>query len=153
MFVLALILAPVVEVLVFIEVGMAIGWLPAVALLLATSVLGGWLLRVQGRVAIQRVTLAVAERRTPAAAAIEGALGFVGGVLLVAPGFVTDALGVLLVFPPTRTLARRWISRRYQGRVMRFVANVGRVAPGSSSVRPADVESTAVEEDPRELGG
>jgi UPF0716 protein FxsA len=83
MFVLALILAPVVEVLVFIEVGMAIGWLPAVALLLATSVLGGWLLRVQGRVAIQRVTLAVAERRTPAAAAIEGALGFVGGVLLV----------------------------------------------------------------------
>jgi UPF0716 protein FxsA len=153
MFALLLIVAPVAEVLVFIEVGLAIGWLTDVVLLLGTSVLGGWLLRVQGRVAIQRVSLAVSERRAPGAAAIDGALGFLGAGLLVVPGFITDALGVLLVFPPTRTVARRWISRRYEGRVMRFVANVGRVAPGGRGVRPADVESTAVEDDPRELRG
>jgi UPF0716 protein FxsA len=152
MFVLILIGVPAVEVFVFIEVGRAIGWLPAVLLLLGTSVLGARLLRTQGRSAIERVSLAVSEHRTPARAAIDGALGFLGGVLLVAPGFVTDVLGALLVFPPTRTLTRRWISRHYAGRVMSFAATAGRFGSGNRGVRRADVESTAVEDDPEQLG-
>jgi UPF0716 protein FxsA len=152
MFVLILIGVPAVEVFVFIEVGRAIGWLPAVLLLLGTSVLGARLLRTQGRSAIERVSLAVSEHRTPARAAIDGALGFLGGVLLVAPGFVTDVLGALLVFPPTRTLTRRWISRHYAGRTVSFIATAGRFASGQRGARPADVESTAVDEDPEQLG-
>jgi UPF0716 protein FxsA len=147
MFVLVLIGVPAVEVLAFVEVGWAIGWLAAVALLLGTSVIGARLLRIQGRSAIERVSLAVSERRAPGRAAIEGALGFLGGVLLVVPGFVTDALGALLVFPPTRTLTRRWISRRYLGRVVGFVASTGRFASRNHGSRAADVESTAVDED------
>ena len=107
MFVLVLIGVPVLEVLVFIEVGRTIGWLLALLLLLATSVLGARVLRIQGRAAIERFSLALSERRAPARAAIDGALGFVGGVLLVIPGFVTDALGALLVFAPTPCLTRR----------------------------------------------
>src|ERR1700733_16329754 len=102
MFLLVLIGVPVVEVFAFIEVGRAIGWLAAVVLLLATSVLGARIVRVQGRLAIERVTLAVSERRAPGAAAIDGALGFLGAALLVVPGFVTDALGALLLLAPTR---------------------------------------------------
>jgi UPF0716 protein FxsA len=152
MLLLALILVPAAEVFLFIEVGLAIGWLLAVLLLLGTSLLGGWLLRVQGRAAIERVARALAEHRAPGAAAIDAALGFLGGGLLVVPGFLTDALGALLVIGPTRALLRRWISRRFEGRVMRFVVNLGRVAPGSRGVRPADVESTAVENDLDQLG-
>jgi UPF0716 protein FxsA len=152
MFLIFLIAVPVVEVLVFIEVGLAIGWLLAVLLLLGTSVLGVWLLRVQGRFAIERVSRAVSEQRAPAAAAIDGALGFLGGVLLVVPGFVTDALGVLLLLPPSKALARRWLSRRYVGRMMSFVATAGRFAPRDRRAPPADVESTAVDEDLDELG-
>jgi UPF0716 protein FxsA len=152
MVVLALIVIPVAEVLAFIEVGRAIGWLLAVVLLLGTSAFGWWLLRVQGRAAIERVSRAASEHRAPGAAAIDGALGFLGCGLLVVPGFLTDALGALLVFRPTRTLARRWIARRYEGRVMRFVANFGRFAPGDRGVRPADVESTAVDDDRDRLG-
>ena len=151
MFVLALIVVPVAEVFVFIEVGRAIGWLLAVVLLLGTSVLGGQLLHIQGRAAIERVSRAVSEHHAPAVAAVDGALGFLGAGLLVIPGFLTDALGGLLVFPPTRALARRWISRRYEGRTMRVVANFGRFAPGTRGARPADVESTAVEDDPDQL--
>jgi UPF0716 protein FxsA len=151
MFVLVLIAVPVVEVFVFIEVGHAIGWLLAVVLLLGTSVLGARLLRIQGRSAIERVSLAVSEHRAPARAAIDGALGFLGGVLLVVPGFVTDALGVLLMFPPTRTLTRRWISRHYAGRVMSLIATTGRFASRERSARPADVQSTAVDDDPDQL--
>lgn len=151
MFVLVLIAVPVVEVFVFIEVGHAIGWLLAVVLLLGTSVLGARLLRIQGRSAIERVSLAVSERRAPARAAIDGALGFLGGVLLVVPGFVTDALGVLLMFPPTRTLTRRWTSRHYAGRVMSFIATTGRFASRERGARSADVQSTAVDDDADQL--
>jgi len=151
MFVLLLIGVPAAEVFVFIEVGLAIGWLPVVLLLLGTSVLGARLLRIQGRSAIERVSLAVSEHRAPAPTAIDGALGFLGAGLLVLPGFITDALGALLMLPPSRTLMRRWLSRHYAGRVIGFVATAGRFASGNAGGRPADVDSTAVEHEPDQL--
>jgi UPF0716 protein FxsA len=152
MFLLVLIGVPVLEVLAFIEVGRAIGWLLALILLLGASVIGARLLRIQGRAAIERVSLAVSEHRAPGAAAIEGALGFLGAALLVVPGFITDFLGVLLLVPLTRSLARRRISAHYAARVMSFVATAGRFARRDRGMPPADVDSTAVEEDLDELG-
>ena len=151
MFLIVLIGLPAVEIFVFIEVGRAIGWLLATAILLGTSVLGAQLLRIQGRSAIERVSRAVSERRAPAAAAIDGVLGFLGGMLLVLPGFLTDALGALLVLPPTRALTRRWLSRHYSGRTMRFVATTGRFASRDGGRRPDDVESTPVDADHTQL--
>ena len=142
---------PAIEIFVFIEVGQAIGWLLAVVLVLGTSVLGAQLLRVQGRSAIERVSLAVSEGRAPAGAAIDGLLGFLGGVLLVIPGFVTDAFGALLLLAPTRALTRRWLSRHYAGRAMRFVASTERFASRDRRGRPDDVDSTAVDDDPPRL--
>lgn len=155
MFVLVLIGVPVLELFVFIEVGRAIGWVLALLLLFATSVLGVRLVRVQGRIAIERVSVAVSERRAPGGAAVDGALGFLGSVLLAVPGFVTDAVGALLLLPPTRALTRRWISRRYATRVVGFVSTAGRFASRDRGVkvRPADVESTAVEDDLDQLEG
>jgi len=152
MFLLVLIGVPVLEVFVFIEVGHAVGWLLAVVLLFGTSILGVRLLRIQGRSAIERVSHAVSERRAPAAAAIDGALGFLGAALLVVPGFVTDVFGALLILPPTRTLTRRWISRHYTGRVMSFVATAGRFASRERGAPPADVDSTAFDDDADQLG-
>jgi UPF0716 protein FxsA len=147
MFVLILFGVPVLEVFAFIEVAHAIGWLAAVVLLIGTSVLGARLLGSQGRMAIERVSLAVSQRRAPGRVALDGALGFVGSALLVIPGFVTDLLGVLLLARPTRSLVQRWLSRHYGGRLMGLVAGAGRFAPGARRTRPADVESTAYEED------
>lgn len=147
MFLLAFLVFPIAEVFVFVEVGLAIGWLWAVVLLLGSSVLGAWLLRIEGRLTIERMARAVSERRAPGPVGIDGALGLLGCALLIIPGFITDALGALLVLPPTRVLVRRWISRRYEQHVMRWATRVGRYAPGSRGVRPADVESTAVEDD------
>jgi UPF0716 protein FxsA len=152
MFLLILIGVPVLEIFAFIEVGLAIGWLWAVVLLLGTSLLGVWVVRIQGRSAIERVSRAVSAHQPPARPAVDGALGFLGGVLLVVPGFVTDALGGLLVLGPTRALTRRWLSRRHAGRVMSFVATAGRFASRDRAASQADVESTAVDDDVDQLG-
>jgi len=125
---LVLIGVPLVELFAFIEVARAIGWLAAIVLLLGTSVLGVWLVRIQGRSTIAGVSLAVSERRAPARTAIDGALGLLGGLLLVVPGFVTDALGALLMLPPTQALTRRLVSRHYAGRVVGGLATVARFA-------------------------
>jgi hypothetical protein len=65
LFLLVLIGVPVLEVFVFIEVGRAIGWLLAVLLLVGISLLGTQLARIQGRIAIERISQAVSERRAP----------------------------------------------------------------------------------------
>jgi UPF0716 protein FxsA len=151
MVILALIAVAVVEVFVFIEVGLTIGWVLATVLLVGTSLLGVRLLRIEGRSALRRVSSAASEGRPAGGAALNGALGFLGCILLVVPGFVSDAFGALLLFSPTRALLRRWIARRYARRVMRFAATAARFAPRDRAVWPADVESTAVEDDPGQL--
>jgi UPF0716 protein FxsA len=152
MFVLVLIVVPLVEVFAFIEVGRAIGWLLAVVLLLGISLLGARLLFVQGRLAIARVSLAVSERDAPGRAALDGALAFLGCLLLVIPGFVTDVIGAQLLFAPARRLTRRWLSRHYAVRIMSAATTAGRYASGARRPRPADVESTAIEDDQDQLG-
>jgi UPF0716 protein FxsA len=152
MFFLVLIGVPILELFVFIVLGQAIGWLLVVVLLIGTSLLGVQLMRIQGRSTIDRVSLAVSEHRAPARAALDGALGFLGALLLAVPGFVTALLGALLLFPLTRTLTRRWISRHYAARVMSFAATAGRFAPGNRVAPSFDVESTAVDDDLDQLG-
>jgi UPF0716 protein FxsA len=151
-FFLLFLLVPALEVLAFIEVGLAIGWLWAVVLVFGASLAGVRLLRSQGRAAIAAVSAAVSGQRAPGLAALDGALGVLGAALLAVPGFITDAFGVLLLLPPARRQVRRLLSRHYTARVMSFAATAGRFA-GSPRSRPfADAEATAVEEDYTELG-
>jgi UPF0716 protein FxsA len=152
MFVLALIGVPVVEVVALVEVARAIGWPAALLLLLGSSLLGVQLLRIEGRAAIAQVSLAMSQRRPAGAAAVDGALGFIGAALLAVPGFVTAALGALLLFRPTRALVRDRMSRRFTRRAMSFAARTNRFAPGARPRPHADVESTAVEHDADQLG-
>jgi UPF0716 protein FxsA len=156
MFVLLLIAVPLVEVLAFIEVGEAIGWLLTLVLLIGTSLLGVQLLRVQGRAAVERLALARAGSRPTADGTIDGALGFLGAALLAVPGFVTDVIGALLLLRPTRALARRRLSRHYAARLMRLLSRTarfsGRSGSGASSRPPADVDSTAFDDDFDQLG-
>src|ERR1700704_1267113 len=108
MFVLVLlfIVVPIAELYVIIQVGEAIGVLPTLALLLADAVLGSLLLRHQGRGAWRRFKEALAQLRFPGKEVADGVLIVIGGPLLLAPGFITDIVGILLLIPPTRAIAR-----------------------------------------------
>lgn len=111
------IVVPIAELYVIIKVGELIGIWPTLALLLADAVLGSLLLKHQGRGAWRRFNEALAQRRFPGKEVADGAMIIVGGTLLIAPGFLTDIAGLILLVPPTRALVRRafwsYFSRRF----------------------------------------
>jgi UPF0716 protein FxsA len=132
-FVIALFVVwPIVEIAVAVQVAHHIGWLNTVGLLFVFSVAGVWLARLEGFGVIRRVQDQLENRAVPTNELIEGALVFVAGMLLFVPGFVTDALGLLLLFPLTRHMAGRWLKRR-------FGVRIRRVGPGESSGDIIDV--------------
>jgi UPF0716 protein FxsA len=103
---LLFVVVPVVEIWLIVQVGQAIGIVPTLVLLLADAVLGTWLFRREGRKAWDALREAIAAQRAPAKEVADGALVVLGGAFLLAPGFLTDAVGVLCLLPPTRALLR-----------------------------------------------
>lgn len=117
-------LVPIIEIVVIVAVGQWIGGWPTFLLLVATSLLGAWLIRREGGRAWRALEQAVRSGRMPAREIADGIVVLVGGSLLLAPGFVTDLLGLLLVLPFTRPIARSMlaavISRRLLAQTARF---------------------------------
>src|SRR3954454_13853824 len=109
--VLLFIVVPILELWVIIEIGGLIGVWPTIALLLADALLGSLLLRHQGRGAWERFNKALAERRFPGREVADGLLIAIGGTLLLAPGFLTDIVGLLFLIPPTRAIVRSLLTR------------------------------------------
>jgi UPF0716 protein FxsA len=107
----AFILVPIVEIYVIIQVGEAIGPWWTILLLIADSIFGSWLILHEGRRAWQALNTALSSGQMPARELADGALILVGGTLMLSPGFVTDAFGILLILPFTRPIARRLLTR------------------------------------------
>ncbi len=93
---------PLLEIWVLIQVGGLIGALPTIALVVATALLGAWLLRQQGLSTLQRAQRAMAHGEPPAIEIMEGMLLFFAAALLLTPGFLTDTIGFALLLPPLR---------------------------------------------------
>lgn len=152
--ILLFILLPLAELFVIIQVGQEIGALATFGLLVLGMVLGAMLLRSQGRLAWRRFRTALNAGRVPAAEVIDGTLVVLGASLLIVPGFISDAFGLLLLLPPTRLVARRFLLGGVRARVLMTVAGAG---TGAASRRRArqdyDVDSTARDVDPRHLPG
>ena len=130
-----------------IQVGQAIGVWWTIALLIVDSVLGGLLMRSQGRAAWRRFNEAVGGGRIPAREVADGVLVIFGGALLLTPGFLSDILGALFLLPPTRALIRRVFLRQAMSRIT--VSMAGAAMPSRGGGRADDVEGTAVDVDAR----
>lgn len=113
---LLLVVMPVIELWVAVRVAAQIGAFPTVLALMALSASGVWLLRRQGVSVWRSATAELAAGRTPTRQLLDGALVLVGGVSLMAPGFVTGAFGALLMLPPVRAVLRplllAWMTAR-----------------------------------------
>jgi len=115
---LLFLVVPVVEIYVIIQVGQLIGVGPTLVLLVADAVLGTWLFRREARRTWAAFRAALDARRVPAKEVADGALVILGGAFLLTPGFVTDAVGVLCLLPPTRAVLRRGLTEVVRRRLL-----------------------------------
>ena len=152
-----LVLLAILEIFVVVRVAEAIGVGLTLLLLIVTTPLGWRLMRSQGRIVLRRFSAAANERRVPAREALDGVLIFLGGMLLVIPGFITDAVGLLLLLPPSRAVARGWLARRHwAGRIVMAASSLSGTGPWrarGAGPEPYDVEGHVIEQDPPELRG
>jgi len=119
---LVLLLTAIAEFAVFVAVGRWIGFGWTILLVLAASALGLVLLRREGMRAWRGFRSAVDAGRPPGIQVTDGLVGLAGGLLLAVPGLVTGAVGLLLVVPPVRRLARRQVQAAAERRVSAMVA-------------------------------
>ena len=108
---LVFILVPIAELYVIIQVGHVLGVVNTLGLLLLISFTGAWLMKREGLSTWRRAQRQVEAGVLPGRELVDGALILLAGALLLAPGFITDALGLLLLLPPIRS-AGRAVARR-----------------------------------------
>jgi UPF0716 protein FxsA len=138
----AFLLYVVAEFAAIWAVGSAVGVLGTIALLVAGAFVGSWLARREGAKAMRAFVETARSGRSAEKEVTDGMLVALGGVLIMLPGFVSDILGLLLLLPPSRAVARRIWLRRMEKRAVRF-ANQRR---GPVMV----VDSEVVSEEPKQ---
>ena len=126
-FLLLILLVPLAEIATFIEVGGWIGTMPTVALVIGLAIGGLWLLRHQGLGTLRKAQASMDRGEMPVEEVTDGAFIVLAAFLMVLPGLLTDALGLLLLVP----VIRRPLSRA----VMRWVRANMRVSGMSTSYR------------------
>jgi UPF0716 protein FxsA len=107
----AILAFPILEIALLIKAGQRIGALGVFGLIIVTGVLGVWAIRRHGLVAARRMAEAAERGEAPAPNLLDGALVVLAGMLLVAPGLITDTLGLTLLFPAVRRAIAAWSSR------------------------------------------
>lgn len=113
-----LVAVPIIEIALFIEVGGFLGLWPTLAIVIATALFGSFLLRSQGIQTVNRLRSSMAEGRNPMDPIAHGALILVSAVLLLTPGFFTDAVGLSLLVPPIRVALIRAGASRFTSHVV-----------------------------------
>ncbi|MAA64239.1 MAG: exlusion protein FxsA [Alteromonadaceae bacterium] len=133
---LMFIVLPVVEMVVLIQVGTAIGLLNTIGLVLLTAIIGAALLRQQGLATLLKANQRLNSGELPAKEVAEGLILAVGGALLLTPGFVTDTFGLICLLPFTRhwlagIALKRMVVAGSSGNRFQFGATFG-TGPGQS---------------------
>ena len=135
---------PMLEVALLIKIGSVIGFWPTFAIVLGTAVVGMRVLQEHGFIVMRRLSDALRSGRTPFLPMIEGGILFFAGLCLVAPGIITDIIGLLLLIPPVRHLAAVYLHDRVWGLPRTETAAEPPRSPGDgpfSSAPPEDRSS------------
>lgn len=104
---LIFVLVPVIELTLLIEIGSVIGTMNTIAIILLTAVIGAYMVKLEGLGVMSRIQQNMNEGVFPAEELINGMMILIAGVLLLTPGFFTDVIGFLMVFPVTRNIIKK----------------------------------------------
>lgn len=114
---LALLCVPLLELYVIIQVAGGVGAGQTIGLLVLVSVVGAWMVRRSGLGVLNQIRARLGRGELPAAELVDGLLILLAGALMLTPGFITDAVGLLLLFLPTRVVVRSLLMRHFSKRV------------------------------------
>lgn len=131
-----LLIVPIIEISVFIAIGDRIGVFYTVMMILLTALIGSILLRIEGFRILGQIQKDVAAGKIPTKELSNGVMILIAGVLLLTPGFVTDAIGFLLFLPPVRAAIRVFFISRIKFKGASASAGFGTGFGNSQSGRP-----------------
>ena len=111
---IAIILIPIIEIYLFIKIGSQIGALTTITLIFVTAILGIIYARYEGLNTLKSAFVQLVKNEIPAYEIISGAIITFAALLLIIPGFATDTIGFLLIFPFSRMLILKTLSSKFQ---------------------------------------
>lgn len=141
-FFLLFLAVPLIEIALFVQVGGLIGLWWTLAIVIFTAILGTTMIRTQGAMAMNNIRRSFNDLRDPTEPLAHGAMILIAGVLLLTPGFFTDAVGFALLLPPVRQAVFSYAKSRVQVNTI----NVG----GAQQARPSN-DSTIIDGEFTEL--
>lgn len=147
---LIFIIVPIIEIGLFIQVGGQIGLLPTLAIVVLTAIIGTTVMRRQGLSTMAQLQDSLQHGGDPSGPMAHGALLLVSGLLLLTPGFFTDAVGMCLLVPAIRSQAIRQLKSRFSA----FVTTASNKSRQQRHA-PSDIidgEFTPVDEDDQNPG-
>ena len=112
LFITFVVVAPLVELYVIVQVGQSFGLLPTIALLIAVSAIGTSLIKSEGVKVYRDFVSAIRRGEEPTEQIVHGMCLLVAGVLMLAPGFISDVVSLTLLVPPIRRLIAGLVVRR-----------------------------------------
>ena len=131
--ILLLVSVPLLELFVIVQVAGGLGAGQTILLLLVVSVVGAWMVRRSGLGVLRQIRTRLAEGEIPGKELVDGLLILLAGAFMLTPGFLTDALGLLMLFRPTRAVVRSLLMRRYGKRI-----DIGPINANPANVNPSD---------------
>ncbi len=115
---IALLCVPLLELYVIIQVADGVGAGRTILLLIVVSVVGAWMVRRSGIGVLTQIRNRLSRGELPAGELVDGLLILIAGTLMLTPGFLTDGVGLLLLFPPTRLAVRALLLRYFTNKVI-----------------------------------
>ena len=122
---------PLVELYILMKLGSYIGVEYTVLIVVVTGMVGAFLAKRQGLSTLRRISEDLNGGRLPAEGLLDGLLILIGGAMLITPGLITDAAGLSLIVPVTRTALKVWLRRKFEQKLrsgeLRIEANFSHV--------------------------
>jgi len=106
-------LIPVLELYLLIKVGTVLGGLNTILLVILSGFAGAWLARLEGMNTLVRLKMNLQQGLMPAEELLDGVIIFIAGLVLITPGFITDIMGLLLLWPVTRNRLKKFLRKKF----------------------------------------
>lgn len=119
-------LIPVFELYLLIKVGTVLGGFNTILLVIISGFIGAWLARLEGMNTLLKLRMNLQQGLMPAEELLDAVIIFIAGVLLITPGFITDTIGLILLWPVTRNKFKRVLRKKFDDMQLQGDINITR---------------------------